>query len=398
MSAKKLANAAEVRIEVVRDLDGLEALRDVWLAMNPPPNAHPDLVRHVVESRPSVLRPHVIVMRRRERPVALLIGRVEIEPFVCKIGYKKYWSRPTRWLTFVYGGALSLDPDVDWTPLVHSALDSLRAGESRLVAFRFLPTNSRLFALTRTLPPARCSDPDPVPVPHWRLDLPETFAELMARESGKRRKELRRYRRVLEREHPERVTYRRISLPDEVPELCARADQLVRGTYQHALAVGFSGDAVTVGRLRRAAARCALRAYLLEIDGVARSFWIGEVCGDTLYLHFTGFDSAYRKFEVGTVLLLVLLEDAVADGVRAVDYGFGDAFYKRRFDAHTWEEATVHIFAPGLVGMSLRLLRRVSVRVSLWAEVLARRLGIYQRLKTKSRRRMLAKSSDSRSE
>jgi CelD/BcsL family acetyltransferase involved in cellulose biosynthesis len=72
----------------------------------------------------------------------------------------------------------------------------------------------------------------------------------------------------------------------------------------------------------------------------------------------TGYDPLYRDQRAGTYLLVRMLEDACADpAIDLVDYGFGDAEYKRNFGDRSWQEADVLVYAATLRGLRTNLLR-----------------------------------------
>src|SRR5262245_19042069 len=95
-----------------------------------------------------------------------------------------------------------------------------------------------------------------------------------------------------------------------------------------------------------AARRGWLRAWELRIDGKMRAFMLWKVHRGVLYLDFAGYDRELARFSPGTVLLLRTFRDAIAEGVTAIDWGFGDYEYKNRFDARSWEDRHHYLFAP----------------------------------------------------
>jgi hypothetical protein len=61
----------------------------------------------------------------------------------------------------------------------------------------------------------------------------------------------------------------------------------------------------------------------------------------------TGFDPAYAEDRPGTYLLMRALDDLAGEGVtHSIDFGFGDADYKRHFGDGFAEEQDIGIFEP----------------------------------------------------
>ena len=68
-------------------------------------------------------------------------------------------------------------------------------------------------------------------------------------------------------------------------------------------------------------------------------------------------------------MLIRAMRDLCASGVRAIDYGFGDAGYKRMYGTESWNEATIYLYAPTREGRSARLLHclvRTVSRLAAW--------------------------------
>ncbi len=75
------------------------------------------------------------------------------------------------------------------------------------------------------------------------------------------------------------------------------------------------------------------------------AFWHGNAYRGSFGVISTGFDPAYAEDRPGTYLLMRAVEDLSADGsAQVIDFGFGDADYKRHFGDGFVEEQDVGIF------------------------------------------------------
>ena len=100
------------------------------------------------------------------------------------------------------------------------------------------------------------------------------------------------------------------------------------------------------------------RAYVLYVDDEPCAFWMGFGYRGVFRTGLTGYDPAYAEYHVGTFVLMRMLDDlAREDGFHTVDYGFGDAEYKRTFGTDSWQEADVFVFARTARGIWLNLAR-----------------------------------------
>jgi CelD/BcsL family acetyltransferase involved in cellulose biosynthesis len=375
------------RVEVLRDLAAIEALRSQWQAMDPAPDAGPDAYATVLRARAGTSAPLVVALRDGDRLDALLVARDEPVEVSCRFGSRTLLRARPRGVVVLAGGALRRAPDVPWTPLVGALRGLLREGGARVVCVRKIAVDSDLRRELRSAAGGPWRSEADVPELRWRLALPASMDELMQRVNRHGRQKLRRYKKTLERDFPGKVVLRRTKDPADVPAFCVRAEAVARDSYQRGLGAGFVHDAEREERLTQAARAGRLRAFDLEVDGAPRAFWITERSGEALYVDSTAFDRGFSKFEPGTVVLLELLADAIGEGVRVVDYGFGDALYKRRFDAQSTLEADVYLFAPGLRGLCLGAARGAIASLHRTADAVVTRLGVKDRLRKSMRDR-----------
>jgi CelD/BcsL family acetyltransferase involved in cellulose biosynthesis len=81
------------------------------------------------------------------------------------------------------------------------------------------------------------------------------------------------------------------------------------------------------------------------------------------------YDPEYRKYAPGKYLMMKTIE-AFCDEkgqrqVNSVDFGLGDAEYKRMLCDQTWLDASPSIFAPNLRGLALNAYRTPLVQLDL---------------------------------
>jgi hypothetical protein len=153
-----------------------------------------------------------------------------------------------------------------------------------------------------------------------------------------------------------KVRYETFDGLEDVDPFRQAAEQVARITYQRGLGAGFVNNEENRQRLILAARKGWLRAYVAFLEDKPLAFWYGERVGDTLYLIWTGFDPSYRKFEIGTILFLKMVEDVLSCGIKEIDYGLGWAQYKERFGDYCLEEQNLAIYAPTLKGYALNSL------------------------------------------
>ena len=91
-------------------------------------------------------------------------------------------------------------------------------------------------------------------------------------------------------------------------------------------------------------------------------------------------------------LFLRMVEDlCLNNGIKLIDFGFGEAEYKRNYCDQKWEEASIYIFAPTFSGVTLNFLRSSTALLSRLAKALLERFNILQNVKRRWRDKLRSK-------
>lgn len=332
---------------VARSLEEVEALRPEWerVAITNP-EADLDVFRSVVESSPEVIRPHVVMIDRPAGPPALAVARLEERTLELKAGYRTLARPRLRALSVVYAGIAGAAGEDDYRELLDELHHAVRDGEADLLCLAKLRTDSTLFELARTLGSAVSRDHAPAVVPRTDVTVPDEFDAFLKARSRNTRDNVKRYGKRLERAHGEGLEVRAYRVPEEVDEALAAMEPVAATTYQRALGVGFRDEPRQRALLELGARHGHFRAWVLSIEGAPVAFWYGLAYDGTFYIGSPGYDPAHGDLRVGQYLQMQMMRDLCADpAVQRLDYGFGDAQYKRSFGDRTWEEADVLIFA-----------------------------------------------------
>jgi CelD/BcsL family acetyltransferase involved in cellulose biosynthesis len=171
-------------------------------------------------------------------------------------------------------------------------------------------------------------------------------------------------------------------------------EEIAGKTYQRGLGVGFIDNDENRIRLNLEADKGWLRMYVLYVGAKPCAYWWGTVYKNTFHSCALGFDPAFRRYSPGVYLLMKALENLCSDGVRQLDFGLGDARYKKQFGTDCWEEATVNVFAFTIKGLALQLSLRVCSILDGVGRRMIQKTGITDWLKTSWRRRLSADRSE----
>jgi hypothetical protein len=394
-----MSPASEFTIEVGRDVTAVSALREVWEKLQSDPNADIDFYLTILRSRSEILRPHVIVLRRNGVVQSILVGRIEKKPFEIWLGYKKISLPPVRFLTLVHGGLLGDNSEACVAKLVDSVQNSLRDGEADVAWFHGLETDSAYCQMARKVGGVFTRDRFPIWIQHWSLQLPASFEELVRRRSSRSRYNLKRYSKLLREAFGDQLTVRAFRGVNELESMLTDLETIASKTYHRGLGAGFINNDENRKLITLAANQDWLRAHILYIKGSPAAYWTGILYKRTLFTWTTGYDPDFREFRLGTFLLQRMLDDLCREsGAEQVDFGFGDAEYKREWGDHERQQASFFLFSPGLTGLFLNMLRTPAMGASALVRGVLARTGALQKVKKIWRGRLTSEPRRSSSE
>jgi hypothetical protein len=232
---------------------------------------------------------------------------------------------------------------------------------------------------------------------HWKMEMPKCIDVFYEKKSSKERQTLRRKIRKIEKSH--QVYMKTYSDAESLEEGIAAAASISSKTYQYVLDYGFLDNPQMRSYLLFAARRGWLRIYILYINNEAAAFEWGIKYGSTFFLRTLGFDPKWRDWSVGTVLFLKVLEALCEEGnINYMDFGFGDAEYKKIYGDMRTDTRSLSIFANRFYPRILNVIHQVTVGVWIAATFVANKLGIERKLKRiwrdRLRRKVATASND----
>ena len=374
-------------LQVARRYDEVEALRPAWERLqNEHLTSDIDFVLTYCRHTPNVVRPYAVLLDDGDGPLGLLVGRVEDIRLPARLAHKTILDSRFRALTIVYGGVLDGGDAATSARLLDSLDGSLADERVDLVRVRMLPRASHrhaaAIASTSSIRRQRFSPK----VLHWRSELPGSLDEFLARRSRRRRETVRRYARRLERAYGDDVRVDVVRDRAGLDRLFTDSKAIHRETYQHILGVGFSDEQVQRRLAELGADRGWFRGYMLYLRDNPVAFWHGNAYRGVFGIGATGFDPAFSEDRPGTYLLMRAIDDLCSDtSVHTLDFGFGDAAYKRHFGDGFVEEEDVVVFGRKPRTVALNALHTAFGGITAAARVGAARTGSLMELRRRRR-------------
>jgi CelD/BcsL family acetyltransferase involved in cellulose biosynthesis len=388
--------AGETRTTVARSEREVEALRDEWQRLDVPlVHADPDFFMTVVRARPEVERPHVVHVSSAAGGSALLVARKERIPLETRIGYRTLYRPTVSAITAVLGGVIAAEPGPALEALVESVESSLEAGEADVLVVPSQRVDTPAFEALASLGGTFRRQRFVEARTHRLLELPATFDDFLAARSKKARSGVRYDSKKLLEQFGSELRVETLREPGDFDRIFRDISAISRKTYQHALGAAFTDTDERRQIVRLSLERGWFRAWVLYRNDEPIAFWQGTVYGRTYHSGSTGYDPEYRSNRVGIYLLMRLIEDLCRDpDVDRLDYGLGDASYKRQFSTESWEERDLLIFAPRPRGLHVNLTRTAILASGDAARRTVDRLGLAETIKTRWRKRLASKQAN----
>jgi len=333
-------------VAIARSTDELERLRARWGRIPwEREEAELDYLLLRARTRPEVVAPFGLVVPG-DRGAA---GRIEEQRLPARFGYRTVVAPKVRVLRIVDGGLVGAD-----------ALDALRPllREVDAIAFPPLPVGSELAQAAHDLGGRLRRQPFAPVTERRRLALPESFDEFLASRTRKIRSGIRHDSARLEEAFGEAAHVKVLHRPGDADQLVRDLDHVASATYQRSLGAGFADTLEQRALVRLGLERGWTRAYVLYHGKEPVAYWHCSTYRATLHLLRTGFDPAYARHRPGVYLLMRVLEDAIGDpSLSVVDFGPGEATYKRHFSSESSLERQETVFAPTWRGLRTNALR-----------------------------------------
>lgn len=179
---------------------------------------------------------------------------------------------------------------------------------------------------------------------HWFIDLPSSFEAYMAALSPKTRQTLRRKLGKFDKEHNGRV--RLVTDPEDVEWFLTVGEKISRMTYQWKVGQRLCFDEPTLRTYLSNAKAGTLRCFVLMMGDEPCAFLRGNIRDGVYDFETPGYNPIHEKASPGTVLLLRVVEDLIANTeCRVFDFGIGGDYvgYKKVLGNRSYDAVFVEV-------------------------------------------------------
>ena len=387
------------RFDFVTSVEEIEAIRPIWNQMqntesSPAVNADIDRYLTIIEAMNGAVQPYIMILFHNDNPTSMVVAWIEINKLRLKLGYKTLMNPKLKCLSVVYGGILGEKSDDICNFLIRGLIEQLRSGKVSMIYFNHLRTDSQIYTLSKKLPGIFGRGYFPKIESHWIIFVPETIELFYQSCSASSRKQYKKCVRRLEKNFPGKVRIVTYSQENNLDEAIRYASHVSAKTYQHSIGCGFVDNPFTRALLKNAAQNGWLRIHIMFINDEPCAYEVWVRYGKAYHGHGIGFDPKWQKWRIGTVLFQKTLESVCDDpDVERIDFGFGDADYKRSYGDKEWKEASVYIFAPRFYPILVNMLRTSMMVLNSVFEYFLRKTGLENKIKSYWRKRLAQKAS-----
>ena len=398
MSRQRSTAPIDIDIQTVETREGVEALRPQWeeLQSKESYQAIDSDIDQFLSTLDSTIVPCVLVVRKSDQLACIVVARIEERRLRIGIGYKAICRPTLKCLVVTHGGFLGTERENLCAEALDGLIKTVRTKRLNAVLLSYLRKDSKIYEAlsSRRRLWDRLAGRE---VPHWRMSKPRDLEAFYRARSHSHRSNLRRLVRNL---GPRARIGALHDNPDiSVERILGEISSLSAKTYQDGLGAGFSDTPVRRRLVHTGLERGWLKAYLLYIDEQPAAFLVGSHYRGSLFVEHMGYDAALASLSPGTYLFIkVLAETCAMPDISYVDFGYGDAGYKRSYSDQCWSEELVYLFAlrpyPLLVALVYAVMSAIT-SVVLW---LLSRTHVLTKVKRLWKRRLRRPAGNARTE
>lgn len=342
--------------KLLRSFESIQEYKDLLKSMVVHLNADIDLYLKVVSSLKKQLYPLTVIVFEKSLPIAALLGRIEYGYFGFHLSYITLFPIKIKRYSIIYQGLLGSINEKNIQIIIESLAAILKEDKIDLIFINQLDIKNTIIKNIENV-----SKPFLIDMlnnnAHYSLSLPDCIDNFYKTKKAKHRYWLKRIGKIFEEKYPNKVSYRCYTGTNNLTAIFKEIENVAKNTYHRALKTGFKNSTEITSLLTFAAIKQWLRIYILYIEEKPICYWIGRLYKDTFHLDYTGYLPEFEKNEVGTILFLKMIDDLISLKVKTLDYGFGDALYKRRFSTEKWFESSVNIYPYSIKGIIFKIIR-----------------------------------------
>ncbi len=379
-------NLKEYNIIQIISLDQITTIRNEWKKLvdnKAETNIYidPDYFILQFDSRAKGAVPHILLFQKDGISKAILIGWTKKQKVPCWLGYYKIETPLLNSLEIEIGGLVT-DGSKESAELLKTYLNSvLKNKKFELLLIDHIAETNPLWKsliqgdILKSKPIFKESIAWVSKIYDKETDSPNEI------HSSKTKAKFRRKARRLLEQFDNQLEVKELSSKDDLEFFIKNADIIGQKSYQYAIDVGIKDNAYWRKMLNSLLEGNFFKGYLLMNNDKPIAYSQGAIYKDYYYQFATAYDPEYRKFSPGEYLRLEFTKELIEEKIGFIDYGYGDADYKRMFGTHSTKEATLRIYGKGLRTGFAKFLDKSTTVISEKLKSQLEKAGLFNKIK-----------------
>ena len=384
---------SNITVVEIRDIQNLSQLADDINSFLDNPLVHgnpyhyPDYIESVVKFDASIETWKVLVLKDSGEIVSIIPIYIRYKKFPIKFALFSLFSFNINMLSF-FGDSFSYRSDYS-LPVIHNILNEQLKSISHfdLGIINALPADSLLLSdfqgkkngvvfkpLSKNHEVVRC------------IKFPETWGEYLSSMKRKRRYNLKRNIKILKDHCNDDVVVKCYESDDDVGLFLSEMDEIYKNTWQSST-FGCQSRLtdLEINQNKSLAKMGCFKSYILFASQTPIAFIRGYLFKGKYYYEEIGYKQSMAKYNPGSVLNFLMLEQLMSGGSAAkeLNFGYGENVYKQVFSNEEYKATNAYLFRKGSKGNIIFRIQQlidhlyVAVRkiiVKLKLEVIIRRM------------------------
>ena len=317
-----------------------------------------DYYLKLCEIKENIISPYVLLILENNHPKSIVVGIIEKIQMNFKVGYKVVYKPYVKSLTIDESGIIGEISNEICAIIIKNLSKILSTDNADLVKFNEIKTDSKFYKAAIKKSNIFCRDYAHAKNLHYKMTKPDSLEDFL--KGKKRKKNLKSIWKRLEKKFDGNVKAINFFSLKDLNKFLKHAKIVSEKSIQVAYGYSINDNLETKLLLELLAKKGILIGYILYIKDQPCSYYLGFNYERTLHLIRTGYDPDYRKFQVGTALLLHMIDNISENkSIDYIDFGSYDMFYKKRYCDIRWEDSNFYIFAPSFKGIYLNSIKTV---------------------------------------
>lgn len=304
----------------------------------------PDFFFRVFESRHKNTSPHIVLFKKGDKPIALLVGVGLKYNVPCWLGYLNIKTPELKCLDIENGGLIT-DGSKEAHDILSEYLDSLL--KNKQIDLLLVEHLSSLDPFWNTVADGLNSSNKAIYRKgiEWIDQLRDIdTGEVIDKHKHRTHVNFRRKDKKLLKFFNEEVELKEFSSVNDAKVFLTKAAFIGKKSYQHTIGVDVKNDLQWQQLLESFSKGNYFRGYILCVQNNPVAYAFGLAYKDIFYLYATAYDPQYRKIGPGGYLIRRLIERMTENNFNYFHFGYGDADFKRLHGTDSHEEATFRIY------------------------------------------------------